>query len=96
VRLIESSPNVTTDALSIRDPETTIKPHIGDTNAIARCHLGLMVPASLPECGIRVAGQERVWEQGRVLIFCDAHPHTAWNHTTERRVILFVDEVRPE
>ena len=28
--------------------------------------------------------------------FCDAHAHSAWNHTSRRRLILIVDVVRPE
>ena len=96
VRLLRSIPHMTTGSFSVLEPNTRITPHVGDTNAVARCHLGLVVPASLPECGLRVGSEVRSWEEGKLLMFCDAKPHSAWNETPHRRIVLFVDVVRPE
>ncbi len=96
VRLLKSIPQVTTGAFSVLEPDCSIKPHTGDTNAVVRCHLGLIIPGSLPDCGIKVGSEEKSWQEGKFLIFSDAHWHTAWNHTDKRRFILFVDVVRPE
>ncbi len=94
--LLASIPNMTGASLNVLEPNTTIKPHHGDTNAIIRCHMGLGVPAPLPECGFKVGNEMRSWEDGKILMFCDAHIHTAWNNTSENRYILLIDIMRPE
>lgn len=96
VRLLRSIPHVTTGAFSILEPNTRVTPHIGDTNAVVRCHLGLIVPDSLPRCGLRVGNNERTWTVGKLLMFCDAKLHSAWNDTPDRRIVLFLDVMRPE
>jgi len=73
-----------------------ILPHCGDTNAIFRCHLGLEIPASLPQCGFRVKDELRSWENGKWLIFTDANNHEAFNKTNQRRIILVIDVLRDE
>jgi aspartyl/asparaginyl beta-hydroxylase (cupin superfamily) len=94
--LLSSIPNVIAASFNLLEPGTTIKPHQGDTNAIVRCHLGLVIPAAAPECAFRVGSVTRSWEEGKFLMFCDAHTHTAWNNTNERRYIMIVDVMRPE
>ncbi len=54
-----------------------IEEHRGTTNAIFRCHLGIEVPEGLPNCGFRVNGEERGWEEGKWLVFNDAQKHSA-------------------
>lgn len=95
-RLLESIPNMTAGSLSILEPRTNINPHQGDTNAVVRVHLGLCVPAPLPRCGLQVGEDVRGWEEGRALLFCDAHRHLSWNDSDERRLVLIVDVMRPE
>jgi hypothetical protein len=94
--LLRDIPGITAASLNLLEPNTTIKPHVGNTNAIIRCHLGLRVPAPAPRCAFRVGEETRSWEDGRFLLFCDAHRHTAWNNTEEKRYILVVDVMRPE
>ncbi|HET8837872.1 MAG TPA: aspartyl/asparaginyl beta-hydroxylase domain-containing protein [Flavobacteriaceae bacterium] len=89
-------PNVLSASVSILEPGVKIKPHRGDTNAIMRSHLALKVPASLPECGLKVKYDERSWEEGKVLVFNDAARHEAWNLSDSRRYVLIVDVLRPE
>lgn len=95
-RLLKNIPGLLTATVSKLSPHTDIHPHMGDTNLIARCHLGLVIPAKLPDCGIDVNNEQRSWEEGKWLIFCDAYKHSAWNRTNESRFILLVDIVLPE
>jgi ornithine lipid ester-linked acyl 2-hydroxylase len=95
-RVLEAIPHMVGASFSMLEPEATIKPHHGDTNAIARCHLGLLIPAKLPECGMGVGDESQGWEEGKLMMFCDAHKHTAWNHSPYRRFVLIVDVIRPE
>lgn len=95
-KILSSIPNLTTASFNLLEGGTTIKEHYGDTNAIVRCHLGLVVPAPAPQCAFRVGTETRSWKEGEFLMFCDAHNHTAWNNTDKRRYILVLDVIRPE
>lgn len=95
-RILESIPNMTAGSLSVLEPGSNINPHQGDTNAIIRVHLGLSIPAPLPACGFQVGKEVREWKEGKALLFCDAHTHTAWNQTDLRRLVLIVDVMRPD
>lgn len=96
IALLQEIPGWVSGSFTMLEPHTRINGHNGDTNAIVRCHLGLTVPGKLPECGFQVAGEDRSWEEGKLLIFCDAHYHQGWNHTDGRRYILLFDVMRPE
>ena len=94
--LVSRIPNVLACSFNLLEPGTTIKPHHGDTNAIIRCHLGLVIPGPAPQCAFRVGSEIRGWKDGEILMFCDAHNHTSWNNTGERRYIMVLDIMRPE
>lgn len=96
IKSLQKIPNLVSASISIMEPGTEIKPHYGDTDAIYRVHVPLKVPAKLPECGFRVGYEDRSWEEGKLLIFNDAAYHKAWNLTSERRVILLLDVLKPE
>ena len=83
-KLIDGIPGCVSASFNQLDGDTEIVPHFGDTNAIARCHLGVIIPGDLPELGFRVQNEERNWEEGKLLMFCDAHEHTAWNKTEKK------------
>jgi beta-hydroxylase len=76
---------------SVLGPGTRIKPHQGYPGSYLRCHLGLTVPVG--DCGLRVEGASRTWEEGKVLIFDDRLTHEAWNLTGAERVVLLIDFV---
>lgn len=94
--LLKDIPNLSAASFNLLEPNTTIKPHHGDTNAIIRCHMGLVIPAPKPSCAFRVGTETRSWQEGKFFMFCDAHEHTAWNNTQDKRYILVVDIIRPE
>jgi hypothetical protein len=50
----------------------------------------------LPRCGLEVGGEARGWEQGRMLLFCDAYIHRAWNHSDAPRLIMIIDVMLPQ
>jgi aspartate beta-hydroxylase len=94
---IESHPTIRTSAgliyVSRMRGLTHIEPHRGPTNIRVRCHLGIRVPEG--DCGIRVGGQTRRWQEGKCLVFDDYFEHEAWNHTDEDRIVLIVDLWHP-
>ncbi len=97
-RIIESSNTVRTQAgllyVSKLAPGTHIKPHRGPTNLRLRCHLGITIPAG--DCGLKVGGETRRWQEGRCLVFDDSLEHEAWNHTAEPRIVLIIDFWHPD
>eukprot|EP00055_Hartaetosiga_balthica_P015945 m.98157 g.98157 ORF g.98157 m.98157 type:complete len:391 (-) comp9002_c0_seq1:62-1234(-) len=76
------------------EPNSDIAPHYGDTNGNYRAHLGLIVPASLPDAGMEIGTEQQGWGEGKLFAFNDAHFHKAWNHCSGRRFILIVDVMR--
>ncbi len=96
MRILSRIPHLVSASVSLIGPNTEIKEHRGDTNAIYRCHLGLKIPEGLPNCGFAVAGEEKAWHEGKLLIFNDAAKHRAWNHSDSTRYVLLFDVIRPE
>jgi len=94
--IFEKIPGYIGATLNLLEPESRIKPHLGDTNAIIRSHFGLVVPAGLPECGFRVKAETRPWEEGKLMMFLDAYEHEAFNMSKGKRFILVIDVIRPE
>lgn len=77
---------------SMLKPHTRIPPHTGVTNTRAIIHLPLIVP---PDCGFRVGGETRSWEEGKALAFDDTIEHEAWNDSDELRAVLIFDVWNP-
>ena len=94
--IVESIPNMCLAQIAVLQPGVVLKAHFGDTNAVIRNHLGLIVPGGLPELGLRVARETRTWHEGEVFAITIAHRHKAWNKTDRRRVVLVVDVIRDE
>jgi ornithine lipid ester-linked acyl 2-hydroxylase len=94
-RILQQIPGLKTAMFSVFEPGKHLPPHRGPFNGVLRLHLGLIVPEPNEDVAIRVDDRVCHWQEGRVLIFDDAHEHEAWNHTSQPRVVLFVDFIRP-
>ncbi|MGZ3882977.1 MAG: aspartyl/asparaginyl beta-hydroxylase domain-containing protein [Bacteroidia bacterium] len=95
IGLLKKIPGFLSAGISVLHPGSDIKPHAGDTNTVMRAHLGLVIPEGLPACGLKVTDKMSGWEEGKVLMFCDAHVHSAWNHSSQKRFVLIFDVVHP-
>ncbi|MFZ3352300.1 MAG: aspartyl/asparaginyl beta-hydroxylase domain-containing protein [Xanthobacteraceae bacterium] len=91
-RLVEAIPGMTTAGFSILQPGTHIRPHVGYTSAVLRCHLGLVTP---PGCTMRVGAEVRTWDEGQCLIFDDTVEHEVWHKGDAARAILLIDFAKP-
>ena len=96
LQVLKQIPDLITVMVGVMEPQSEIKPHYGDTDAVYRCHLGLVVPGTLPLLGIAVGNEERGWEEGKTMVFNDANYHRTWNQTPHRRIVFIVDVVKPE
>lgn len=92
----EKIPGFVSAALSKLKAGSEIKSHKGDTSGIIRCHFPIVVPGQIPQCGFQVRNETRSWEEGKMLLFCDAYDHKAFNLTDEDRLVLIIDIIRPE
>ena len=95
-KFIDQIPGVLSCGFSILKPQTSIKPHDGDSNVMYRCHLTLRSNGGIEEIGMRVGTETITWQNGKVFAFCDAYNHEVWNKTNEERWILIVDILREE
>lgn len=94
----EAIPGMRTAFFSIIEPGKTIPPHRGPYNGLLRCHLGLVVPPTPPGrrgCAMRVGEHVFGWAEGKAVVFDDTYEHEVWNDTDGRRVVLFLDVLRP-
>ncbi|XP_037823163.1 aspartyl/asparaginyl beta-hydroxylase isoform X2 [Lucilia sericata] len=78
---------------SVMHPGTHVWPHCGPSNCRLRAHLGLVVPSGTR---IRVAEEERTWQEGKFLIFDDSFEHEVWHEGQGIRLVLIVDIWHPE
>lgn len=95
-QILKEVPFLTFAEVTILEPDSDILPHIGETNTTMRGHLGLSIPGTLPDAGIEVNGEPAGWEEGKIVLFSDAHRHRVWNHTSGRRMVLVFDVIKKE
>lgn len=77
---------------SVLSPGASILSHRGVTNTRTVTHLPLIVPGN---GALRVAGEDREWQEGRCISFDDTFLHEAWNHSEQTRVVLLLDSWNP-
>lgn len=94
--LLKDYPGLSLVMVSVLSPGVRLKAHFGDTDAIIRNHLGVVIPAPLPAAGIRIKTESRGWRPGEVLSFCVLNRHYAWNFSDKPRIVLIVDFIKPE
>jgi aspartyl/asparaginyl beta-hydroxylase (cupin superfamily) len=93
--LVRAVPGMKTAMFSILAPGKHIPNHRGPYKGVLRHHLGLIVPEPAQACRIRVGDEIRHWTEGGSLLFDDTYDHEVCNATGGRRVVLFLDVVRP-
>jgi beta-hydroxylase len=94
-RILENIPGLLTAFYSVMLAGAHVPRHTGPTKAILTAHLGLNVPIKRAACHMDVAGNDLVWEEGRVFVFDDMFEHEVWNDTGEDRIILLLHIKRP-
>ncbi len=79
---------------SILEPGKSIPAHDGPYLGYLRYHLALRVPAQHPP-KIRIKDTWYTWKSGESVMFDDSWNHEVVNPSTEFRVVLIVDVMRP-
>ena len=89
---------------SVLAPGTHITPHCASTNVRLTAHLGLVIPSNgetkgehgRPRCGIRVGGEWRTWQRGKMLVFDDSFEHSVRNDSDQLRAVLLIRFWNPD
>ena len=88
--------NIINAFLSILDPYVNIPKHVGYSRIFLRYHLGIDIPQTENKPFIVCGEQKYIWEEGKGVIFDDMYKHYVENPTPFKRVVLYLDIVRPE
>jgi aspartyl/asparaginyl beta-hydroxylase (cupin superfamily) len=91
-RIASLFPEVTSLHISIFNPGTTIIENQGPSRSVHRYHYGLKIPEG--DVGLKIAGYDVKWKEREGFIWDDTIPHSAWNHTSEPRIVIFADILR--
>ena len=86
--LLAQVPGLVNAGFSSLAPGTYIGPHVGYTQEVLRCHVGLITPEN---CALRVDKETRGWTPGSCFVFDDTQEHEAWNRSDSTRVVLLFD-----
>ncbi len=78
---------------SVLVPGLHLPPHTSSDNLKIRAHLALSIPEN---CQIRVGGEARGWEEGKVMVLEDSLLHEAWNDSDRERLVLILDFWHPD
>lgn len=90
--IVSLFPDVPLLHVSVFHPGAVLSPHRGISRAVHRYHYGLKVPKG--DIGLNLAGHNITWNEKEGFIWDDTLPHSAWNRTTEPRIIIFADVMR--
>ncbi len=80
-------------SFSILEPGGHIKPHNDRTNVFIHFHQSVVTP---PDCGLRVGGNEIVFEEGESYLFDPSFVHEAWNKSARDRIHLILPVWHPD
>ena len=91
-RIVSLFPDVTVLHVSIFSPGTTLVQHKSPSRAVHRYHYGLKIPYG--DVGLKIGGYDVKWKEKEGFIWDDTLAHSAWNHTSEPRIVIFADIFR--
>jgi beta-hydroxylase len=93
--LVDRIPGLQYAMFSVLRPGKHIPAHRSLFSGVLNCHLALRIPQPRELCALRVAGETRHYDEGRMLVFNDLNLHEAWNRSDQVRVVLLMYVVRP-
>lgn len=90
LELIVNHPLVYNMSISVLKPGGYIPPHVGQCRALVKYHIPIKIP---PNCYMIYDGQKYDWIDR--MLFDDTLIHSVYNKSSEPRVILLIDILRP-
>ena len=93
--LTKYSHEIKSCVISVLPPHTKIPQHVGYYKGVLRYMLAIHIPQDRENVYICVNDTKIVWEEGKSIMFDDTYPHKVYNATDERRIVIYMDIVRP-
>lgn len=94
---ILKKPYISNAFLSILDENVDIPEHYGYFKGYYRYHLGYIIPEFKGKKPFIVCGNEKYeWQEGKGVLFDDMYLHYVRNDTPYKRIVLYLDIIRPE
>lgn len=90
--IVSDLPDVTLVNISIFHPGTSLPPHHGPTKIVQRYHYGLKIPKG--DVGLQIEDKIVRWQEREGFVWDDTLIHSAWNFTSQPRIIIFADVLR--
>lgn len=95
IAALQKLPQLKFAALSRLHPHSELKPHRHENPHSYIAHIGLIIPSS-GDCGLKVGNKVHHWKKtGDLVLFDDTFLHSAWNHSNEERIVLYLDLLKP-
>ena len=91
-RIVSLFPDIPVLHVSIFYPGVTLVENKAPSRAVHRYHYGLKIPHG--DVGLKIAGYDVRWKEHEGFIWDDTLTHSAWNHTSEPRIVIFADIFR--
>jgi hypothetical protein len=73
-KIVESIPSMCSAQVALLYPNTRVRPHFADTSVLVRTHIGIQIPGTLPDIGMRVKKHVICWKEARSSRFCPGAP----------------------
>jgi beta-hydroxylase len=94
---ILNKPYISNAMLSILDENVDIPEHFGYFKGFYRYHLGYIIPKYKNNKPYIICGNKKYeWKEGKGVLFDDMYNHYVRNDTPYKRVVLYLDVIRPE
>lgn len=88
-RIIELFPNIYNVFISVFKPGMNITSSKSNIHYLQRYHYGIKV--SNNDVGLKIGDYDVKWVEKNGFLWDNTIEHSMWNHTTEARIVLFVD-----
>ena len=89
-----SDPLIVIAGFSIMNAGVEITPHKGYRDFADKVYRAHLCIKEAPNCLLKVDGKEYTWQEGKAFYFDDSLEHSAYNRSTETRIILLFDIAR--
>ena len=91
---ILNDPLIVIAGFSIMNAGVEITPHRGYRDFADKVYRAHLCIKEAPNCLLTVDGKEYTWQEGKAFYFDDSLEHSAYNRSTETRIIMLFDIAR--
>jgi len=91
-RIVGLFPDIPIVHISVFYPGITLVENKNKSRSFYKYHYGLKIPYG--DIGLKISGFDVKWKEMEGFIWDDTLIHSAWNHTSEPRIVIFADIFR--